>query len=373
MLLFISVAFAGLNPDRVQKLVDSGKPDKAWDLCDETAKKAGMIPSDAMDACANAAYGVLTAAGTSSADDLDAFAIKWSTTAAAVQAKQAAAKLRLADAGQQIDKLAAVTAKYPDTQAGKEAMDQAWTLTDAIHTAGGWRQYAQLFPTSPRQQEAVQKEMDLAYDEAAALGTEAGWSYFLESWPMHPRRSDAKKALDDLRYTTAVAAGDAALLAWADAHPDDARAVEAKAKALASMMSVTIVGQDGEERAAGNEIKLAAGEDGLHVAGPKGLQVRLTLDDKVGSDSVEVALPDLLRTAGLPDDRLPDGSLLTTPRFDGTVGVTLPNYFCQPPSSTWTLRAKSGDLERSWVVTTPTSCVQMVDEIIAATPVKKKK
>lgn len=374
MLLIISVAWAGLNAAKVEKFVDQGKADKGWALCKE-AMETGGIPASAMDACGAAAYALIkpTSGDKPTADQLDEFVVKWGTTASGIQAKQLAAKQRLSEAGERVDKLAEVYTKYPDTQGGTQALDKAWTITQSIGTAGGWRQYARYFPTSPRQKEAVDNELAFAFTEAEQMNTATGWKYLLDTWPMHPRRVEAEQKVKDLAYNEAVTAGPNALLVWAEKNPTDPRAEGVKATALTGMLRLVVVGVSGEQREVVDGGVLLPGEDALKAYAPNGAQVRLELEDAAGATTIAtLALPKALRDAGMPADKLPDGSVLTTPHSDGTISVTLPSMFCQPAAGDWMLHVSTRDTDRAWKIVPPDTCIAIVDGTVPE-PAKKRR
>lgn len=365
LILLTAVALAkGPSAEKVLKYVEKGDLDKAWSMCEAAVGDGGIDAGAPTEACATAALALLRAQNKDNvtADQLDSFVQRWGLTAAGKEAKELAARTRLTAAGTRIVALADVVARYPDSQAAKEATELAWTQTELIHTAGGWRAYAEQFPNAPRRTEAVENAQQAAFEEADEYNTVGSWTHFIETWPLHPRRAEAEEKRLGLQRKEAEAKGPEALAAFNAAHPELAGAAPTVAVAAFAVYVPDATGKPVEIGTSGTDLPEA--QRRLWVKAPAGARINLTLDGSGGARAYDLALPVLLRDAGLDIDSVPTPSLGLSTMQDGTVAVALPAELCNPGTGElWTLSVESGDQRRNATLRPAETCLAMAGQL----------
>lgn len=367
LLLWSGAALArGPSADKVLKYVDKGDFSKAWSYCEAAVADGGIDAGAPTEACATAALGLLRAQNTTvSADNLDTFVQRWGLTSAGKEARQLAARTRLSAAGTRIVALADVVARYPDSEAAAEAMKTAWTQTELIHTAGGWRAFADQFPTSPRRSEAVELAQGLAFQEAEEYNTVSAWKHFIDTWPLHQRRSEAEERLTALEYAAARAAGPEAQAAYEAAHPN-AVPTTAAVEVILPDIQVYVPDDSGNPVEVSNRsVNLPSAQRRIWVRAKSGAKLSLGLDGPGGTRTPEMALPTILRDAGLSIDDVPTkftNAVTTMP--DGTLAVTLPAEMCNPGGAeAWIIAIESGGERRNVTLVPAESCAEMAEQL----------
>lgn len=283
-ILGAGVAWAGAETEKIKRLHERGKLDKAWESCEALEAAAGSELTYARDTCAQVHADRLALAHPSGLgrDQLDAHAQRWPGTPAGRQSLELAARILLGEAGQDLDQLNQVTWTYQRTDAAADARtriwtlaldqakavgtaaayadyrhtypdsplrDQAWALEQqaafdhatTVATAEAMRVFAAAYPDSPNAAEALVLEMDHAFDEADTAGTSEAWHTLYKRYVTHPRRHQIQARWAAAAQAEVDTLGVGPLLRYTSIHTSDTDARAALQVAIAQGISVRLV------------------------------------------------------------------------------------------------------------------------------------
>jgi len=206
-------AQAGAETEKIKKLHDRGKLERATSLCAQLEASASSEFVFARDTCAQVALDVLSLDNPSglSQDQLDAHADRWEGTPAGDTSHEQAARIALAAAGQSLEKLNQVTWTYQRTQAATEAQTRIWQIAfdraRLLASPEAYAEFRQKYPGAPQRREARELEQEAAFDRAMAEGTSEAMRVFVAAYPESPEVDRAKKLEMDYAFHEAGKTG----------------------------------------------------------------------------------------------------------------------------------------------------------------------
>lgn len=342
-LLWAPDAF-GLSADRVNKLVDSGKADKAWSQCETAMRKEPVLGGELRVACAAARYQVLQTAGEGTSNDAWLqFVADWQGTDAAERAREEIAQTFLVGAGDDADRLAAVHERFPGTSAATTALQTLFDGAMAAGTSAAALAFAERYADEELGEQARARASELAFEEAADRDGIDDWTGFQEAWPQHPRRAEAEERLKEARFRDVGDSDVPARLRLADDYPDDPRSAPLRFETVRQALAAGLTCGDGAPAPLARSTD-DVGEPG--VLPPDATSLRVAPTHGIRVDGVRLSLlrsgaaaplselanePDL---AGLSDEhRAALGPLSGAREQGGAWEIDLPEWICQPTAS----------------------------------------
>ena len=202
-------ASAASDEERLRRLVEQGKLDAAWKLCEKREAKGKLVSEGLFDPCSSIAFELLLREqdGRPSALDYDEFRDRWAGSAAEAEALEHQAGRLLEVAGSNTKFLRRIVRDFPATEAARTAQDLVWKAD---------------------------------YAEAEADGGSAAWARFNERSPEYPDRANSMARWRIAALAEAARGELAGLVAFVAAEPEDVAAADQLGAGVAAAIEVVV-------------------------------------------------------------------------------------------------------------------------------------
>ncbi len=182
-LVLLAIASAHAGPEaKVQRALEKGDPQKAWELCEKDLQKSAVLTAEHCEACARAglSYYPQVHRGADLERYLRSVYTEWPDTEAGLQAWEASATLGFELAGKDRIARAAAAMRYEGTAFVRAAEQLEWEALQGDPDSEAAQAFAQVWPRSQHRDEALALAARLDFEAAQSSEALLG---FVERWP----------------------------------------------------------------------------------------------------------------------------------------------------------------------------------------------
>jgi hypothetical protein len=395
-LLLFTLALAG-EAEKVTRLIESGKLDKAVEFCKEQPPGTIEADADLTVACAEAEV------RTAEMSDSDliffaALAARWKGTPAGTRAGERVLSARADENWNNLKKLKELVAQYSDCpsvpEVKKRIYELAFAEAEKKNTVEVWRAFGEDYPSAPQAEEAAKREearawevaltartsqamldfsdsygssvhageakkraQDLAFAEAERSENPVkAWADLLDQWPEHPRKTEAQNHLEDATLAALIASNPAGAVAWVEARAGSVRSAEFLKLLAAGLVQLEVEG-------AGTD-KLALNPDSTPTLGALITKITIQASSIVPPPTLQLETIDGWKDAGNVLEPLLQGRgfvlnplLSMSAGSSGKTTLNLPYGLCSPEAGTrFALQTRIARQEVRWQFTVDALC-----------------